>query len=397
METRAEQARTGRRTPTGAGDRVRAERGFTLAELMVSMFILSIGISALAAVFAGTMRTATISGHRSDGVTLAVRDIEAIRAVPYGELGFSAAVGGYSPTYTSGTNVYNTVTVPYSQLVPGPSPSVFRGASFQVSRAIYWVDRNGNPGNVYKRATVTVQWTDGGGIHVVRQDADIYPGGLGPAVSTSTTTAAAGVTLAPTVTAAANTLSPASTVNLSWTAGTGSVQTLWRVQFSSDNFVTPHNVADVPATLLSYRVTGLAAGTAYQFRVGAINGGAAPVWSTVAGLTTGTGGATGPCQMLSERITPSTFTRDATTHKLPSSPVIAVQVATSGNCVALSLRYEPVAGPSQVTSLAPNAAGTTWTANLPTTSPWDLGNHVIAVWDDVANAPFSGCAGITVS
>ena len=30
------------------------------------------------------------------------------------------------------------------------------------------------------------------------------------------------------------------------------------------------------------------------------------------------------------------------------------------------------------------------------TTPWDLGDHVIAVWDNVANAEFSGSSGITV-
>jgi Tfp pilus assembly protein PilV len=364
---------------------------------MVSLFILSIGIAGLAAVFAGSIRTATMSGHRNEAVTLAVRDVESIRAIPYGELGFATSVAGYAPTFTDGANVFNTVTVPYSQLTPAPSPTVFRGESFQVSRSIYWVDRNGAPGSVYKRATVSVQWTDPAGTHAVRQDTDLYPGGLGPAVSTSTTVAAAGVTSAPTLTAAANVASPSSAINLSWTAASGSAQTLWRVQLSVDNFLTPHSLVDVPAAVLSYRATGLAAGTTYQFRVGAINGSQAPVWSSVGTLATATGGATGPCQMLSERITPSTLTRDSVTHKLPSSPAIAIQVATSGNCVALSLRYQPSGGTSQVTSLAPNSTATTWTANLPTTSPWDLGNHVIAVWDDVANAPFSGCAGITVS
>lgn len=169
------------------------------------------------------------------------------------------------------------MTVPYSQLVPGPSPTVFRGVSFQVSRSIYWVDRNGSPGSVYKRATVSVQWTDTTGTHVVRQDTDLYPGGLGPAASTSTTAAPAGAAGPATLTAAANIASPASVVNLSWTPATGSAQTLWRVQFSVDNFLTAQNLVDAPAAVVSYRVTGLAAGTAHQFRVGAINGSAAPV------------------------------------------------------------------------------------------------------------------------
>jgi hypothetical protein len=65
-------------------------------------------------------------------------------------------------------------------------------------------------------------------------------------------------------------------------------------------------------------------------------------------------------------------------------------------CTSLTLRYEPTSSNLQVTTLTPNAAKTLWTANVLATTPWDLGDHVIAVWDNVANAVFSGSSGITV-
>lgn len=99
--THGQRAKKARQRPLAGGAVAGAESGFSLVELMISLLIISIGISALATVFAASIRTATVAAHRNDAVTLAVRDIETIRAIPYGELGFAASVAGYaqpSPT-----------------------------------------------------------------------------------------------------------------------------------------------------------------------------------------------------------------------------------------------------------------------------------------------------------
>ena len=371
-------------------------RGFTLVESMIAIVIMSVGIWGTAQVFGVSLRTANVNGHRTDALTLAVRDIEVMRAIPYAQLGFSSSVAGYSSTFVDAGQTFNTATVAYSQLVPTPIPIVFRGNSFVLQREIYWVDRNGAPGNAYKQTTVIVTWTDQFGNHSIRQNAVIYPSGLGPAGSTTTTTLAAGAPNAPDLISNVNVLTPTSAVDLSWSpASSGTAATQWKIQFSTDGFVTPQTAATVAGINTTYKVTGLGAGTVYQFRVGALNGSFGPTWSNVNTEATSAGSGTAACQIVSETITPSTIARNASTHQLGSTP--AATVATTGNCLSLTLRYEASGSNLTTTSLTPNAAKTTWTANVQTTLQWDLGDHVIAVWDDVANASFSGSSGITVT
>jgi hypothetical protein len=87
-------------------------------------------------------------------------------------------------------------------------------------------------------------------------------------------------------------------------------------------------------------------------------------------------------------------TRDVNTQQLSTPPAVAV--ATSGGCSSLSLRYTPSGSTLQVTQLVPAAGNTSWTATLVGSTPWDLGDHVIAVWDNIANTEFSGSSGVTV-
>lgn len=376
--------------------RVRDAGGFTLVESMLAIVIMSVGIWGTAQVFGVSLRTANVNGHRTDALTLSVRDIEVMRAIPYAQLGFSSSVGGYSSTFVDGGQTFTTATVPYSQLVPTPIPMVFRGNNFVLQREIYWVDRNGAPGNAYKQTTVIVTWTDEFGNHSIRQNAVIYPSGLGPASSTTTTTLAAGTPNAPNLISNVNIRTPTSVVDLSWSpASSGAAATQWKIQFSTNGFVTPQDAATVAAINTTYKVTGLGAGTVYQFRVGALNGSFGPTWSNVSTEVTSTGSGVAACQILSETITPSTVARNASTHQLGSTP--AAIVATTGSCMSLTLRYQASDSNLTVTALTPNAAKTTWTANVQTALEWDLGNHVIAVWDDVVNASFSGSSGITVT
>jgi prepilin-type N-terminal cleavage/methylation domain-containing protein len=379
----------------GSLRRAPAEAGFTLIELTVALTLIVIGVFSTAQVFMGNLRTANVAAHRTDAYTLAVRDIETMRAIPYAQLGFSASVAGYSSTFVDGSTTYSTVTVPYSQTEPLPDPVTFRGMNFQLRRNIYWVDRNMASGTSYKKTTIFVDWTDQGGTHRVRQDAIIYPSGLGVAASTTTTTTPAGMPNAAALTSA-TVLNLPTSIDLNWTPGPSPpAVTSWKIQRSTDNFATaPSDLATVTGTVATYRASGLAPGTTYQFRVGALNGTTGPAWSNTvtAAIPAASGSA---CQILSETITPSTVTRNYQTHQLQSTP--AVSVATTGSCTAMSLRYQPAGSALQVTTLTPNAASTSWTASVVASVPWDLGNHVIAVWDNVANLEFSGSSGITVN
>ena len=66
----------------------RAEGGFTIVELVVSMALLSIVAAPLASVFWSAIRTAGVAAHRTDGSSIASREIEGMRSVPYSLVGF---------------------------------------------------------------------------------------------------------------------------------------------------------------------------------------------------------------------------------------------------------------------------------------------------------------------
>jgi prepilin-type N-terminal cleavage/methylation domain-containing protein len=374
----------------------RDDQGFTIIEVMVSLLLIAVGLAGISTVFMSSLKTSNITAHRVDATALAIRDIEGMRAIPYAELGFSASTPGYSSTFVDGSKTYDTVTVPYSQLSPTPTAVVYRGENFTLTRAIYWADRNRQPGSTYKMTTLLASWNDEVGTHTVRQDAVLYPSGLGVAGSTTTTSVVAGIPNKPDLVSSVNATSPSSAVDLSWTAGAQPpTVSSFKIQSSTNNFATATDVATVSGNVSTYKVSGLAGNTVYQFRVGALNGSQGPTWSNIQTEQTAQGTSTGVCSLLSEKITPSSVSRNASTHALTSTP--AVVVTTSGNCSAMSLRYSPSGGGTTITPLTPSAGNTKWTANLNGSLEWDLGNHVVAVWDDIAPAEFSGSSGITVT
>src|SRR5207237_5605144 len=110
--------------------------------------------------------------------------------------------------------------------------------------------------------------------HAVRQDSFVYPGGLGPANST-TTTSTTSTTIpstpgAPTgLTATVDAIYPTSAIDLAWTAGSPAGST-WEIDHSLDpsfsNSVTV-DTTNLPIGQTRYQKTGLAAGTTLHFRV----------------------------------------------------------------------------------------------------------------------------------
>jgi hypothetical protein len=287
-----------------------------------------------------------------------------------------------------------TVAVGDPVVQPAGPDVVLGGMTFSFVRHVVWADAASVAGypQAYKRAVVLVSWVDRGGIHTVRQDAFVYPGGrgayVGPAGSVTTTTlVAADVPPSPPLTLTASVPADstgASTVNLSWTASpisTPAVAT-WVVQFSTDLFVTAHLLTDTqPASVRSFAATGLSPSTAYQFRVAArSSAGTQSTWSVTAVATTGAVAAAA-CSLGTATITPSAVLRlHGATTLLVSDAVVSVNA--SGSCSGLQLKYSATAGTTTTAFLVAAGGGGVWTGVMNgLTASWDTGTHQVQVVD----------------
>src|SRR3954465_14330445 len=165
----------------------RGEGGFTIVEMVVALAILAIVMAPLARVYWSSIRTAGAASHRTDGSSIASREIESMHAVPYAQVGFYADQPGFVSTFEGLTTVSLGATSPSSgPLVPQvdtqTSGITQGGINFSVRRYVVWSDARdatSTYASAYKRLTVIVSWTDQVGAHTARQDSLLYPGGLG--------------------------------------------------------------------------------------------------------------------------------------------------------------------------------------------------------------------------
>ena len=89
----------------------------------MSLAILAMIMAPLAGVFWSSMRTAGVASHRTDGASIASREIEAMRAVPYAQVGFYSDQPGYTATFEGFTTVLLGSTSPSSgTLIPQVQP-----------------------------------------------------------------------------------------------------------------------------------------------------------------------------------------------------------------------------------------------------------------------------------
>src|SRR5438105_15892216 len=137
-----------------------------------------------------------------------------MRSVPYATVGMDASLLA-GTTFTDGAQTYTYVTGGHT--APAATQNV-SGTVLTIQRAIVWAAVGSNA-QAYKRAIAIVRWTDTSGSHSVRQDSYVYPGGLGPANST-TTTSTTSTTLASTpgaptaLTATTDAVYPTSAIDL---------------------------------------------------------------------------------------------------------------------------------------------------------------------------------------
>lgn len=282
-----------------------SESGFTIIELVVSLAILAIIVAPMASVFWAAIRTAGSAAHRTDGSSIASREIEGMRAVPYAQVGFYADQPGFASTFEGFTTVSlgpsspaTGALIPQMQpLTPDPSaattfapdpnpanasPIMQGGVKFTVTRNIVWTDAKDASTTftgAYKRLTVVVTWTDGAGAHTVRQDSLLYPGGqgqyagpMGGATTTTSTTAAPGAPDKPVLAPITPLASPADQTQaaLAWTQPGGTAATSYTIEYSTDPGFPPGNfavVANLAPSVTSYTVTSLTPNTLYYFEI----------------------------------------------------------------------------------------------------------------------------------
>lgn len=188
------------------------EDGFTLVELLVALLLFAIVMAPLAEVFYSGLRTTSADQSRAGAILLGTRALEAMTALPYGELGYyPSQVGdvGYLSSWQGDPAVdFTAATAPSPLPVPtqpaDPGYQITQGSTvFTIQHIVVWVSAvNRNTGatmpGAYKRAVVLVCWlnqphaplsactssTSGvvpvaTGQQTVQQSSVVYPGSLG--------------------------------------------------------------------------------------------------------------------------------------------------------------------------------------------------------------------------
>src|SRR5947209_3000828 len=108
-----------------------------------------------------------------------------MRSAPYSVVGMDSSQLAGAITYADADGH----TYPYvSGGLTGPTGTqTISGTVLTIKRAIVWVGV-GPDTHAYKRAIAIASWKDTSGTHAVRQDSEVYPGGLGPASGSPTST-----------------------------------------------------------------------------------------------------------------------------------------------------------------------------------------------------------------
>jgi hypothetical protein len=340
--------------------------------MVVAMTVMAVGVFATMNVFLATLRTTSMGEARTRASALAAQEVEAMRSAPWAQVGFTSTQTGYRATFEGKT----TVVVATPVFAPTTTPYTFDGQVFTITRDIVWAPY-GSIVQAYKRVTAQIAWVDKIGTHTVRQDGGVYPGGLGPA-GTTTTTIATTTTTAPitpgtagTVTAVKNASNPTHQIDVSWTGGTPT-PTYWEVNYSSNSASTwVQATATQPGGSLTYALTGLSSGTAYLVRVRGLLGSQASNWVQASATTD----AVATCTVTSASVSPSTVQKK---NSGTLSTDLTVTVNTTGSCTGLQVKYPADTNPAAVSL---TQSGSTWTntLNKNTYSSWSTGAKVIKV------------------
>jgi hypothetical protein len=385
--------------------------------------------ASMAGIFYAAIRTAGIASHRTDAAAIASREIESMRAVSYASVGFyqdqTSYPGDSSQLWTDPADgqPYSVVTLGASTpagapsqiqpITPDPSasstfnpdpnpananPIVQGGVSFTVKRYVLWAstkDASTNYSLAYKRLTVIVSWRDQVGLHQVRQDSLLYPGGQGQyqgpqGVATSTTSTTSPIAPpAPTLNAI-----PVPTVQgqlvLTWTPGTGGAAvTSQTIEYTTDStFSTFTPINNQSPSETTFTLTGLAASTTYYIKVVAYTGtnGVASVVQSQATLSPPAPCTLGPLTVTGGTKLSTTGTVLTTGNKMSENLLLtwSTNGAASPCSDAFQVRaFNPtlVEDPGSPYVLTNNSGSYTGTVFSSGQKGWSTGLHTFKVYD----------------
>ena len=356
-----------------AATRPTGEDGFTIVELVVTLTVIAVGLFSAMRVFLGSLETTAYAESRTQATALAAREVEDMRAASYAQLGFATDAPGFVPSITEGSQTSFTVVVTAPVTTPTGAPDVTRGVSYDIRRDIVWVPLGG-AANAFKRVIATVTWTDRVGSHTLRQDAGVYPGGLGVYGDTATATTVAPASMTPssptTFTATLSALDPTSAVDLAWAAGPIE-PAFWELQYSANGGASWTAVTDTqPAGTTSFTTSGLSSNSSYLFRLRGLSGSQASQWVHVNSTTEG---SERPCTIQSASVNPASVKRK-------QGNVLAedlhVTANTGGSCAGLLVEFPA----TTVFRVPMTESGNTFTASeLRTAHTWAMGDGIIRI------------------
>lgn len=349
-----------------------ADDGFTFVELVVALTVLAVGIVGVIGVTTSSFRVAGASSSRSKMVAIATKDVEALRAVPYADL-----EDGYSGVYKCPADPTNPIV--------DPPITCADGQRYEIERTVWQPSptATGSAGDKHKRALVLIRWTDQTGLHEAHQQTFLYPGGIGPAsgaVFASTETSSCTPAAATSLSAATvlDLVQSTSSIDLAWVAGISTCPVAhYIIQYVTDGSSIVNEVTRL-ATSTSYRVTGLAAGTKYYFRVAARSAsGGTSTWTSWASASTAVWSSS-TCQIGTITLTPPAANKKSNGSGAGLRDAVLVTVPTQGTCTGFNAVYHPTDATTRTTPLAKDAYGN-YKAYVDKDVAWDVGRRYIEI------------------
>lgn len=376
------------------------EAGFTLVEIMFAILILGIIMASAAPAFYGLMRASAASDQRSVADGLAVQASEQVRAYPYYDVGYSSTAG--TPSYCNASGL-TPVTLSYSSpmdALAASNTSSVAGTTYTTELCAYWQNASDGSAAAYKQLQVLVLWGPSNQYQYAL-DSALYPGGQAPYSSPGANNFAPGQTTGSTIpndpappaaNSAVAVTGSTSIVQVDWNPVTFSPTPQYQIEYWQGTSTTPRpsQPAEVPVGYgtsdggsgLVGQVSGLSAGTSYDFDVVAVSGSQTSPPSNVETVTTNSSSGTN-CTLSGINVSPNSPVIDKNGAPVGWSS-LSVTVNAS-NCTDLTVEYgvNSSSGTPQapLTTVTLSASGASWTGTA-SQSTWSATTYGFVVYSN---------------